>query len=85
MAGHSSESKIVSSPFIKTFTDSLTSVNIPVIDKSKNIPVISCIGTSRDGKSSLLDFYCQWIMEKFNLEPKPRYPFIAKEFDGANV
>lgn len=73
------KTKITSSPFIKTFTDSLTSVDIPVIDENKNIPVISCIGTARDGKSSLLDFYCQWIMDKFNLEPKPRYPFIAKE------
>jgi hypothetical protein len=78
-----SDSKMSSLSFIKTHSNSLEFENIPVVDK--HIPVISCIGTSRDGKSTLLDFYCKWIMEKFNLEPKPKYPFIAKETDGETM
>ena len=66
-------------PFIKIIADTLELINIPVIDECKNIPVISCIGTSLDGKSSLLDFYCQWVMDKYNLEPTPKYPFAISD------
>ena len=35
--------------------------NLPEI---YNIPVISSIGTSRDGKSTFLNLYTNWVMNK---------------------
>ncbi len=76
---------IIFTVFVRLRTKKNINAYTPTINGSKNIPVISCIGTARDGKSTLLDFYCHWITNKFNLEPKPKYPFIAKESDNESV
>lgn len=47
------------------------------------VPVISCIGTSRDGKSTLLNLYCNWLLQRGNISSKPFSPFIAKQSDEA--
>jgi hypothetical protein len=74
----------MSLPFIKIQNDTLDLIHVPTITSGKNIPVISCIGTSRDGKSTLLDFYCDWVIRNNGSigsddlqtqSPRPRYPF----------
>ena len=41
--------------------------NYPSLKKeSPDIPVISCIGTSRDGKSTFLNLYHNWLHSKFD-------------------
>jgi acetylglutamate kinase len=70
----------MSLPFIKT-TDELNIINIPII--TDNIPVISCIGTSRDGKSTLLNIYCEYIFNKFSIKNKPTLPFLTEQSDEA--
>ena len=51
-----------STSFIRTDKTTWNLVNnIPQIS---TIPVISCIGTSRDGKSTSLNMYANWIMQK---------------------
>ena len=70
----------MSSPFIKT-NNELNIINIPTI--TDNIPVISCIGTSRDGKSTLLNIYCEYIFNKHSIKNKPKMPFISEQSDEA--
>jgi len=69
----------MSLPFVKIQNDTLDLIHVPTISSGKNIPVISCIGTSRDGKSTLLDFYCDWLMRNNGSGDlqRPRYPFPA--------
>ena len=52
--------------------------NIP--DVNKCIPIIACIGTSRDGKSTLLNLYCEWLLKDKNTI-KPYEPFIIGQSD----
>lgn len=62
---------IKSTPFIRTVLDNPKidqwgideKKGCVVIQKIENIPVISCIGTSRDGKSTALNLYAKWIIE----------------------
>lgn len=75
----------LSLPFIKIHGDKMALVNVPTIEGDKNVPIISCIGTSRDGKSTLLDFYCDYIMKKFGLEPRPIYPFPPSDSDESKT
>lgn len=35
---------------------------------TSNIPIISCIGTSRDGKSTALNLYANWIIKNYDKE-----------------
>jgi len=70
----------MSSSFIK-ITDQLNIIDIPTI--KNNIPVISCIGTSRDGKSTLLNIYCEWLLSKYNIKNKPKMPFLSEQSDDA--
>jgi hypothetical protein len=67
------DEKIKSKPFIRTnndtwgFTldiDKTIPKNIPLINS--DVPVISCIGTSRDGKSTFLNLYSNWLLQKNN-------------------
>ena len=53
-------------PFIRTSQNSWDVVNYPQIDPHQNIPVISCIGTARDGKSTLLNLYHNWYQQQMN-------------------
>lgn len=62
--------------------DPLISGGVPSL-KDDLVPVISCIGTSRDGKSSLLNLYCNWILQQSDAYFKPFSPFIAKQSDEA--
>ena len=75
-----SDKYVMSSSFIK-ITNKLNIINIPII--TNNIPVISCIGTSRDGKSTLLNIYCEFIFNKYNIKNKPKLPFITEQSDDA--
>jgi ABC-type nitrate/sulfonate/bicarbonate transport system ATPase subunit len=55
----------LSSKFILTNNDNFQIVNIPYI--KNDLPIISCIGTSRDGKSTLLNIYAEWLYKKKNI------------------
>jgi hypothetical protein len=82
--------KIKAKPFIRTNDetwgiasdiDDTILKNIPVLNN--DIPVISCIGTSRDGKSTFLNLYSNWLLQKNNENIIPFEPFIAKQSDEA--
>jgi hypothetical protein len=51
--------------------------------KNDSVPVISCIGTSRDGKSTFLNLYCNWLLQRRDVTSKPFAPFIARQSDEA--
>lgn len=76
-----------SNKFISIEHDDLDIHNIPNINE--DVPVISCIGTSRDGKSTLLNFYTEWL-EQSNSNFLSRLfgkkiinPFLAQQSDDA--
>lgn len=69
-----------SNKFIIIDNDNLVIDNIPNI--SEDVPVISCIGTSRDGKSTLLNIYSKWLYETSNIH-KLINPFLAQQSDDA--
>jgi len=57
---------------------------IPYIEQS-NIPVVSCIGTSRDGKSTLLNLYTNFIMNKTENTSNFFEPFVAVDSDDVGT
>ena len=51
-------------PFIRTTKDDWIVPEDGIIPELKvNMPIISCIGTSRDGKSTLLNLYIRWLVQ----------------------
>lgn len=78
---------ISSNKFISIEHDDLDIHYIPNINE--DVPVISCIGTSRDGKSTLLNFYTEWLeqsnsnflLKLFGI--KIINPFLAQQSDDA--
>lgn len=84
------DNDVKATPFIRTNDetwglaqdiDKTIPKNIPSINE--NIPVISCIGTSRDGKSTFLNLYSNWLLQKNNEKIIPFEPFITKQSDEA--
>jgi len=86
------EYKIESTSFIRIDDDWNIENIIPNIDG--NIPVISCIGTSRDGKSTSLNLYANWLIKNYNQDSglwtrlfkttqfeKPFLPFHSEQTD----
>jgi hypothetical protein len=58
--------------------------NIPTL--KKNTPVIACIGSSRDGKSTSLNLYLNYILHKTgNTKNLPNEPFITSDSDQATT
>ena len=73
-----------SNKFITVDNNELNFHSIPNI--SEEIPVISCIGTSRDGKSTLLNLYTKWLQNNNNLNILGHNiinPFLAQQSDDA--
>ena len=62
--------------------------NLPVV-LSPKLPVISAVGTSRDGKSTLFNVYSNWFLKNFENDGwdvlikthAPFSPFVAKQSD----
>ena len=52
--------------FIHTDSNSWDVINYPQIESEQNIPVISCIGSARDGKSTFLNLYHNWFQKNIN-------------------
>lgn len=76
----------LSLPFIRTNNitwgfaneiDQSLGKNIPTMNIDK--PIISCIGTSRDGKSTFLNVYTNFLLKENN--KLPFNPFISNEGD----
>lgn len=45
------------------------------------VPCISCIGTSRDGKSTFMNLLCDYVLNKTDEVNKPYEPFKSIESD----
>jgi hypothetical protein len=77
---NSSSKDVKSLPLIRTKSESwgiVKNLSQPIV----NIPVISAIGTSRDGKSTSLNLYANWISNKCKGGKKHFSPFIAMQSD----
>ena len=61
--------------FLKINNDKLYIDQIP----NAIYPIISSIGVLGDGKSTLLNIYCEWIYNKFKINNKPIMPFISQQ------
>lgn len=77
-------------PFIRTTKDKwglARDINPNIhgdIPTQKNVKsVISCIGTSRDGKSTFLNLMADYIHKKENVQNPPQDPFHSKQSDDA--
>ncbi len=58
--------------------------NCVIPEVNDNIPVISAIGTSRDGKSTSLNLYANWLIDKYRntvRQVEPFSPFTAMQTD----
>lgn len=53
---------------------------IPIVNG--NIPVISAIGTSRDGKSTSLNLYANWLINKYSSTQKTTFNMLSKQGNG---
>lgn len=70
-------------PFIRIINDKLTlQTNPQTYFNRTNVPVISCIGTSRDGKSTFLNFLINYILRhRLNRNIDPFEPFYSAPSD----